>query len=289
MIPVILLTVSILLSTGRNIFSKRISSYKFGSLDFFLHQSLIFLFGSISILLFGRITLSHIAPQTVLLALIYGTILLCAQWFYTAALGKGNTALCSTVYSMGFILPTVSGALLWNEAFTPIDFIGIIFAVIALLLSKKQDNTQNTKSLGLFFLPLLIAMLSSGGLGIIQKIQQSSEYSDERSSFLLIAFIFATAVSLIASFIFKKAESDFRTRYSKATAAAIGLFFGCCNMLNTTLAGMLPTAVFFPTLNIGIIFLSMLCGVLISKERITKSVLLVLASGSISIVLLNVF
>ena len=50
---------------------------------------------------------------------------------------------------------------------------------------------------------------------------------------------------------------------------------------------MLDSAIFFPTLNIGTILLSMLLGVIIFKERIRKREALVLALGAASIVLLN--
>jgi drug/metabolite transporter (DMT)-like permease len=70
-------------------------------------------------------------------------------------------------------------------------------------------------------------------------------------------------------------------------ASCVGLFFGCCNLLNTSLAGMLDSAIFFPTLNIGTILLSMLLGVIVYKEKIGKREALVLMLGAASIILLN--
>ena len=55
-----------------------------------------------------------------------------------------------------------------------------------------------------------------------------------------------------------------------------------------TLAGRLPSAVFFPTLNIGVIVLTLICGILCFKERIRKKELLVLLFGGLSIFLLNI-
>jgi glucose uptake protein GlcU len=58
-------------------------------------------------------------------------------------------------------------------------------------------------------------------------------------------------------------------------------------LLNTTLAGLLDSAIFFPTLNIGVILLSMICGVIFFKERILKKEITVLILGGVSILLLN--
>ena len=66
-----LLGISILLSTGRNLFSKRLSNTRFGTDSFFLCQSILFLFGGISLLLFGSISWNAVAAQTWLYALLY--------------------------------------------------------------------------------------------------------------------------------------------------------------------------------------------------------------------------
>ncbi len=285
--PALLLITSIILSMGRNLLSKRISVIPFGSGGFFFHQFLLFTFGGISVLVFGNVPWHGVSYQTYAYALVYAVALICAQWFYTSAFTTGNTALCSTVYSMGFIFPTVSGAIFWCEPFTPFDLIGIILAIITIALSKTSHKKGNDCSKQ-YFIPLIIAMISSGALGIIQKLQQTSQYADERGAFLLIAFSIAACVSLTVSAV-KRGRRSPLPKFSYAFASVIGLFFGCCNLLNTVLAGMLDTSIFFPTLNIGIIFLTMLSGSLIYKEKLSIREFILLLSGSLSIALLNIF
>ena len=89
--------------------------------------------------------------------------------------------------------------------------------------------------------------------------------------FLIIAFLLSGAVSFIFAIFTRNKTADKRLDPKKPVfAALVGLFFGCCNLLNTTLAGRLPGAVFFPTLNVGIILLTMLLGALLFREKITK-------------------
>ena len=285
--PFLLLGLSVVLSTGRNLFSKNLSDIRFGTKPFFLCQCALFLCGSAALVIFGKISFGVVAYQTLIYAAVYAILLIFAQWFYTAALAKGNTALCSTVYSLGFILPTLSGAILWAESFSFLDLLGIMCAISAVIISGLRSQAKEKTTKSYYFIPLVIAMLASGGLGIVQKLQQKSAHAEQKSIFLLIAFTLAAVISLIFSFLAKK-QGDTPFRHGKlAVASCVGLFFGCCNLLNTSLAGLLDSAIFFPTLNIGVILLSMICGVIFFKERITKKEIAVLILGGVSILLLK--
>ena len=103
----------------------------------------------------------------------------------------------------------------------------------------------------------------------------------------MIAFTLAAVISLIFS-LFAKKQGDTSFRRGKlAVASCIGMCFGYCNLLNTTLAGLLDSAIFFPTLNIGVILLSMICGMIFFKEKISKKEIAVLILGGLSILLLD--
>ncbi|MBQ9132459.1 MAG: hypothetical protein IJX62_08335 [Clostridia bacterium] len=283
----LLLGLSVVLSTGRNLFSKNLSDIRFGTRPFFLCQSILFLFGAIALVIFGGGTLGSISFITFAYAIIYGLLLILAQWFYTAALSKGNTALCSTVYSLGFVFPTLSGAMLWKEPFSFLDLLGILCAISAVIVSGRKEQAKEKTTKAYYFIPLVIAMFASGGLGIVQKLQQKSAYAEQKSIFLLIAFALAAVISLLFS-LFAKKQGDTPFRRGKlVVASCVGLFFGCCNLLNTSLAGMLASAIFFPTLNSGVILLSMICGVIFFKENIKKREITVLILGGASILLLN--
>ena len=71
------------------------------------------------------------------------------------------------------------------------------------MLIKSSDSKEKSKS---FFLPIVAAMLASGGLGIMQKVQQSTKYSGQTPLFLLIAFLFAGIVSFVLALCSKKGK-----------------------------------------------------------------------------------
>ncbi len=283
----LLLGLSVVLSTGRNLLSKNLSDVQFGTKPFFLCQGALFLCGSAALVLFGKISFNAVVYQTLIYATVYAVLLIFAQWFYTTSLGKGNTALCSTVYSLGFIFPTLSGAMLWEEPLSFLDFLGILCAISAVIVSGVKPQSREKTAKSYYFIPLVIAMLASGGLGIVQKLQQKSAYAEQKSVFLLIAFLLAAGISLLFALVTRKGDVNPVRPKKLAVAAGVGLFFGCCNLLNTSLAGLLDSAIFFPTLNIGVILFSMICGVIFFKEKILKKEISVLILGGLSILLLN--
>ncbi|MBQ4136933.1 MAG: EamA family transporter [Clostridia bacterium] len=282
-INIFLLALSILLGSARNLLSKSISHIEFGKKSFFTLQTITFLAGAL-VLIPGSLG-RQCSTLTVILALIYGVILLLAQWCYTAAMSNGDAAICSTVYSLGFILPTLSGMVFWNENVTVIKMLGVILVIPAIILSGKKSEGKSDTTKG-YMLPLMIAMLASGGLGIMQKVQSNSPYPEQRSIFVLISFLFASVVSFIFA-LCKKGGGDIKPS-GKIFAAGIGVCFAACNLLNTLLASRLDSAVFYPSLNIGVILFSIFSSILLFREKFTKRLALVLLFAFSAIILVNI-
>lgn len=282
----LLLALSVLLSTGRNLMSKKISFTTFGQRNFFLMQAVIFFTGIFIVAFKGGAGLFSVASETVLYSVIYSFFLLCANWCYTVALVNGNTSICVTIYSMGFIIPTISGMLFWNEEASAIKILGIICVIPAVILSGIKKGSNKARHGNGYFIPAVAAMLTSGGLGIMQKIQQKSPYPEQFGTFVLISFIIGAAVSLLFALFAKKDEVKL-TRGNVGVACTIGFCWSLCNLLNTFLSGALPTAVFFPMLNVGMILLSAILAIFIYKERITPKIVTVVGLGILSILLIN--
>ena len=282
------LGLSIVLSSIRNILSKGISELKFGTKQFFLAQACIFFCGCIVLIFFTKFSFKHPSTQTLFYATIYSILLLSAQYCYTSALKKGNIGICSTVYSLGFIFPTLSGSLFWDERLTVLNIIGILIVIPTIIISGfPASKNRHKKKFNTYIIPLVCSMLSSGGLGIMQKVQQNSHYPDQKNLFVISAFAMAGIFSLLIS-MFAKRESQLKIGRKLIFGAGIGVAFGICNLLNTILAGRFDSAVFFPLLNIGTILFSIMSGVFLFKENISKNDLAVLILGSISILFITI-
>ena len=279
------LAVSVFLSAGRNLTSKKTAVSFRKRADFFLSQSV--LFGTATLLLSVFVFLQPVGVSAItwIYGVIYGFLLILSQWMFTLALKRGNTSVCSVVYSLGFILPTMFGSVFWKENFPLHHGVGVILAILVILLSAKKEPAaaQPVKA----YIPfLLIAMVSSGGLGIMQKVQGTSGAAEEKGVFLLIAFGLAFCASFFAWLLcWKKDQSS--VRLSPAPAMA-GLCFGGANLFNTILAGQMISAVFFPLQNISTILLTVLLGILLFKEKVTPKTVCILLLG-VTIVLLFSF
>lgn len=280
------LFLSVLFTSGRNIASKKTATHTNKLPQFFLSQTILFVSATLLLLVFGVKDLTSIAYITLIYGIIYGVLLVMSQWMLSLALKIGNTSICSVVYSLGFILPTVSGTLFWEEDLTFLNGVGIMVAIGIILLSAKKDFLEKQNSNKAFIVYLLIAMLSSGGLGIMQKVQQFSKNANQKVSFLLIAFCFAFFCSFIAFLLCR--EKAYFTVKNTFTPAFTGLCFGGANLCNTILAGRMKSAVFFPLQNISTILLTSVLGIVILKERLTVKTSIILFLGIIVIILFSI-
>lgn len=263
----LLMVATVSLGAGRNILSKGIGKQTGGKYGFFFGQSLLFLGGTVIIFLLNPVKSLSFSLGVLPYALIYGVFLVLSQWLYTLSLKSGSVSVCSLVYSFGFIIPAVSGAVVWGEPFGIIKIIGIILAIICILLSVKSGQKAGKGKM--YIVPLVIAMLSSGGLGVMQKVQQKSVYKSETNAFLLFAFAFAFILSFMFFVITKNEESNNKNAKYITVCALTGLCFGGANYINTILAGMIQSLVFFPLQNIATVILSAILGILIFKEKPT--------------------
>ena len=272
----LLLLLSVTLSAGRNVISKKTAISILRRSSFFFSQTVLFGTAAFLLLILYVTQTTMISSITLICGLIYGVLLILSQWMLTIALRYGNTSVCTVVYSLGFIIPTVSGVLFWDESFTVLNAAGCLIAVAVILLSSpKSDSVKdNNKS---FFFYIITAMISSGGLGAMQKIQQSTDKPYEKIAFLLIAFLFAFFSSLFA---FCLCHESFKPDIKSILYPVLaGGCFGGANICNTVLAGKMKSAIFFPMQNILTILLSTLLGVLIFKEGFEKKTLAIMISG----------
>ena len=281
---ILFLILSVTLSAGRNITSKKTAVNIQKTSDFYFSQTILFASATFLLLIFVLTAPIKVSPITIGFGMIYGVLLILSQWMFTIALKNGNVSICSVVYSLGFILPTLSGTLFWNERFTLKNLIGVLMAVLVILLSAKKEKSEK-KSGKTYIAYIITAMLSSGGLGIMQKVQSTLGLPDEKGIFLFTAFIIAFLASIAVYLACKEKEKP----KIKASVPSVltGICFGGANLFNTILAGKMSSAVFFPLQNISTIMITTLIGVFFFREKITFKTAGILVLAVIIIVLFS--
>ena len=283
-----LLALSIVCSTARAVFSKRLGALSGSKRGFYLTQAVLFAVAAAVLLMLNVRSIARPSQTAVLLAVAYGVLTVLSQWMYTLSLTRCPVSVCAMVYSFGFILPTVFGTVVWREPVDAFKIVSILLCIGTIFLASGKSDAGSAKPRGLP-LPLIVAMLASGGLGIVQKLQQKSAASGETGMFLCLAFVLATLLSLLAALAARKDAAP-KARIAPALALPIlivGVCMAAANTANTLLAGLLPSAVIFPTVNVGVILASLAASALLLKEKPTRRQIAAFALGITAILLFN--
>ena len=175
-----------------------------------------------------------------------------------------------------------------RERVNAFKIISILLCICAIILTSLKNDEDFPKMQGLP-VTLIIAMLASGGLGVVQKIQQKTSACDETGIFLLLAFDLAMLLSLAAS-VTKRKETVQNIRIDSSLAfyiIIVGVSMAVANTANTLLAGLLPSTVVFPIVNVGVILASLAVSVIILRERISKNQIAAFGLGITAILLFN--
>lgn len=239
----------------RAIFSKKLGACAATS-GFFRTQALLYVFAAVTVGVPNVKTLWHLSAETAALGAAYGVLTLPVQGMYTVALKTIFVSSCAMIYSFGFVIPAVFGTLAFKEPVSPAKIYSVLLCAVAVVFSAPRGG-ERAKGNALAALSLVIAMIASGGLGMVQKRQQRSACAAQTGAFLRTAFLLAGAVSALA-------------------AAA-----------NTLLAGILPSIVVFPVTNVGVILASLAVSVLFLKERLTKRRAVAACLGIAAVVLFS--
>ena len=285
----LLLTASVSCSTVRAVYSKRLGIASGGKREFCKTQAELFFFAAAVIFLLNIKGMCLPTGETLVFGVMYGIFTVLAQWLYTVALGKMPVSFCAMVYSFGFIIPTVFGTVMWNESIGFFKILSVLLCVVTIVISSLGNGGDNKKTEIGAVLPLIISMIASGGLGVVQKLQQKSDYPSETGAFLVSAFLLAGIISAVAALIAKN-ENYTAQKHEKEfyfSVITVGAAMAAANTANTLLAGRLPSVIAFPITNVGVILASLLVSVLFLKEKITGKQIAAMVTGIAAVVMFN--
>lgn len=226
---------------------------------------------------------------TVLLGCAFGVITALQTIANLKALDSGPMSYTSVIVSCSTVISAISGALFWNEQISLSHIIGIalMLASFFLAVNKKADE----KGVSMRWLLLcLVTFLCTGGIGIMQKLHQSTPYKGELNAFLIIAFGVSVLMSVVFSFS-KAGKMQLGWPVSGRWLLLGGMILsGICTALNNKwnlhLSGVMDSAVFFPIVNGGGLVLATLAAVVLFREKLTKKQWLGVALGIASVIFL---
>ncbi len=262
----LLLLTSVLLGTGKNAVSKYAGGQFSGLRNLFKTNIVTAVIGIAVFSLTGINTAIFFNPLALLLAVFYGIFTMFSQMLFIKAVEYSSTAVCSLIYSMGFILPTLFSVLVLSEPFGLLKGVGILLILLSFVLvsNVKGGNTHK-----LYF--AFLAMTASGIIGIIQKLIARVGVDIPTTTYLFLAFIVMLTVSIGGLCLPNHASGSQKiNRRFLVTAALLGICVVFANSINTVLAGKMPGVIFFTCVNGGTIILSAIVSKLLFKEMLNN-------------------
>ena len=188
----------------------------------------------------------------------------------------GSFAYTNVIVALSAIIPSMSGPVLFGEKVTFSQFVGIALMVICILLSPgKDEGEKRAVSLKWLFF-CAVAFVFSGTVGVVQKIHQNNAaHKAEMPALLLTCFFVSFALSGIRLITERGRMKKPGKSLNKLTPAVLlfpavtGLCFAFPHTINLFLSGRLASVVFFPTINLCPMMLTMLYAVFGFRERLT--------------------
>lgn len=292
-----LLALTTLCSAGKSIICKKIGTSENSSRNVFAWNGIIYSIASVMAFLSlypNFDDLLHISPFSLVLAVVFASLLLFTQVTEIFAMALGSISMTILIFSGGFLLPIGYGCFFLEgdarETVSLLCGIGIVLMIVAmtLIIRPRKEGAVSPK----WVLMSLLAMLGSGSVAIVQKIHQKADHAahaDEIHSFVMLGLLFAAVLSFAAALITRKHHTAPAplSRRDVVFLLFSGVCIGLLNMLNLFLAGKLPAAVHFPVYNLGSMLLTALFGIAVLKEKYTVWQRIGFVVGCVSIVLLG--
>lgn len=235
------------------------------------------------------------SPFTLMLAVLFGLVTAAQQVMTSAALSIGPFSYTSVIISMSTVITALSGMLFFGETLRVTQMVGIVMMLGCLVLSVKQEDGEQKKKTMRWFALCMLTCLCSGGIGLMQKVHQSSDYRGELTMFLIVAFIcsfvFSAGSLLVPRLRGKGGEEKLFEKKAAAWLLAGMFVFGGVgvalnNLINLYLSGVVDSAVFFPIVNGGGLVLITLASVLLFREKLSGRQWVGLALGIAATLLL---
>lgn len=279
---------SILMETAKNVFSNKFSKdtlktntdvYKFNAVMY--AGALLIMLGIIAVRGFS------VSWFTVGMAALFAAASGEMQASFLRALRHGPLSYTNFIQVSGLVIPALYGTFFLGQDITVVQILGLPLLIVALALVMNLKRGE--KGTGRWLLDAFLSMFCCGMIGVLQAIFQNSEHKDEMNSFLAFTFVFIVITNLVPWLIGERKEpAGFSIRKKEVLYPLLsGLFMGIVNVVNLFLVGVMPTVIFFPLVNGGLLMATVLSAVVLFREKLFPKQWIGLAIGLTALCMLS--
>lgn len=254
----------------KNWYSRKISTSTRGTWYFVLVQCL-----ATALLIFAiNGGIGQYSHYSLVMGLVFGVVGTLQLITFMYAIAIGPFSYSTVIASMATLIPTLAGAIFWDERISVFQWIGIALMVVCIVLST--DKSADGRKIGTKWLfTILSSMVLGGFIGILQKMHQTSVHKDETSLFLVSSFLISAAIAAVMLVICRnKRNGDgvsplAKTAWRWLIPLINGLSFAFPHIINLYLSGVLEAAIMFPVVNLGPLVLTTVAAAVIFKEKLS--------------------
>lgn len=223
----------------------------------------------------------------IIFGVIYGIILCMFLYFKTESLASGPVSLTTLIGSCAFIIATGFGVVYNNEKVSIFQALGMALILISLIMCIFPKNSGEKLTLKWFFYCFMF-FLAGGFVGIFYKIFGLSSAKEQVNTMMLSASVTSMLLFFLSGFFINVFKKEATPTISKDALIYILLsgIAGCVYIrLNVSLSKVIPSAIFFPVSNGGMVIISTVAGGTIFKEKLSKLQLAGIFLGFLAIII----
>ena len=241
----------------------------------------------------------HLAIDAVLFAIAalsgVSTAIFAVSWILSVR--QGAYMMVDVFLLIGITIPLILCRIIFNEIIRPIQWLGIVFLLVAGYIMCTYNTSVKGKITPTAFLLLVLCAFSNGIADFSQKLFIKLCADRSVAVFNLYSYLFAALTLAVCCAVFRKYEKNLYELQKAATIVKpiIGYVFAMavCLFLNSyfkTLSAQYLTAVqIYPLNQGGSVILSMAMSSLLFREKINTRCIVGVAVSFAALILINVF
>ncbi len=285
---------SVLMETAKNVFSNSFSkNYLKNNTDVYKFNTFMYA-GSLAVMVVMLLVEGcKLSLYTVGMAFLFALVSGGMQTFLLRALRQGPLSFVNFIQtSGGLVIPALFGALFLKQGIKPLQIVAlpILIVSMALVMDLRGDKNTDDQKGGRWLPDAILSMVCCGLVGVLQSLHQESDHSDELYGFLAVTFFFIVLMNLIPWLMGEKKEP---ANFSMRTRAFVqpvgsGVFMGIVNVVNLFLIGVMPSVIFFPIANGGLLIMTILAAVVFFRERLKPAQWIGIVIGIVAMCMLGI-
>jgi len=204
-------------------------------------------------------------------AVILGVLFIAMFYLIGNSSQKAGITVTTLANKLSLVFPVLFSLVYFNEQISPVKYIGIITAVIAVFLTVFKPEIRKT-NLSYFLLPVSIFIGSGITDSVVKYVQTMKIDQTESAIFSSFVFLVAFIISLIIS-LFKR-RLIWKSIHSPTLI--FGVLLGLVNfgslyfLINALNKSNLKSSLVFAVVNISIVLLSAIAGRFLFNEKLSK-------------------